>query len=148
MTAKDILDAKGGDIVSIAENATVFQAVAILTKYKIGLLIVHTATGRFGDVISERDVVQKCVNLKKNPEQVTVNEIMTPREQVQTGSEEEEIQEIMNTMTEKKVRHLPIFKGDELKGIISIGDVIKNLLTEKDNEIKTLSGYVSGNYPG
>jgi CBS domain-containing protein len=148
MKAKDILESKGGEIVSISENATVFQAATTLSKYKIGLLIVNNASGGFSGVLSERDVIQKCLNLKKDVEQVNVRDIMTMKENVIKGSEEEDIQTIMNTMTEKKVRHLPIFNGNELKGIISIGDVIKNLLSLKDDEIKTLAGYVSGNYPG
>jgi CBS domain-containing protein len=148
MKAKDILQFKRGEVISIAETSTVLQAVATLAKYKIGLLIVNDLSGNFAGVLSERDVVQKCVNSKKDPDQVRVFDIMTPRDKVSIGSEDEEIQEIMNTMTENKIRHLPIFSGEQLKGIVSIGDVIKAILEAKDEEIKSLSNYVSGNYPG
>jgi CBS domain-containing protein len=148
MKAKDILKSKRGEVICIAESSTVYQAAAILAKYKIGLLIVNDLSGNFAGVLSERDVVQKCVNLKKDPEQVRVSDIMTSRDKVSIGSEDEEVQEIMNTMTENKIRHLPIFSGEQLKGIVSIGDVIKTILEAKDEEIKSLSNYLSGNYPG
>lgn len=148
MKAKDILQSKGGDIISISDSSTVSQAVSILSQRKIGLLIVNGTAGAFAGVLSERDVVQKCVNEKKDAGQMTVGEIMTPKDHVKTGTEDEEVEQIMNTMTESKIRHLPIFSGDQLKGIISIGDVIKTILQAKDDEIKTLSSYVSGNYPG
>jgi CBS domain-containing protein len=148
MKAKEILRSKGGAIVSITEASTVAQAVAALAQHKIGFLIVNDASGAFAGVLSERDVVQKCVSGKKDTDQVPVSAIMTPKERVITGTEEEDIESIMNTMTERKIRHLPIFNGPQLKGIISIGDVIKTILQAKDEEIKTLSSYVSGNYPG
>ncbi|MFA6540099.1 MAG: CBS domain-containing protein [Bacteroidota bacterium] len=147
-TAKDILNSKKSDIVSIADELTVYDAVTTLAKFKIGFLIVTDSAGNFAGVLSERDVVQKCINFRKLPEQVKIKDIMTGKERVISGSEDDHVESIMNTMTEKKIRHLPVFKGDQLKGIISIGDVIKILLHEKDNEIKTLASYVSGNYPG
>ncbi len=148
MKAKDILAAKGKEILSVTEDATVFQAVSELAKHKIGFLIVRDASGAVAGVLSERDVVQKCVILKKDTEQIMVREIMTAKEKIIAASEEDDIQTIMNTMTERKIRHIPVFKEDQLAGIISIGDVVKNMLDEKDYEIKTLSAYVSGNYPG
>ncbi len=148
MKAKDILESKKGEVVSIVDDLTVYDAVAALTKFKIGFLIVKNLSGHFQGVLSERDVVNKCVLQKKSPDQMKIREIMTGKEKVISGFEDEDVEAIMNTMTEKKIRHLPIFNGDQLKGIISIGDVIKILLNEKDSEIKTLSSYVSGNYPG
>ncbi|MDD8018945.1 MAG: CBS domain-containing protein [Bacteroidota bacterium] len=148
MKAKDILQSKGGTIVSVVEDATIFEAATVLTKQKIGFLIVKNISGNVVGVLSERDVVQKCVCLKKESEKTSVRDIMTPKEKILAASEDDDIQSLMNTMTEKKIRHLPIFKGDQLCGIISIGDVIKNMLDAKDHEIKTLSAYVSGNYPG
>jgi predicted transcriptional regulator len=73
---------------------------------------------------------------------------MTPREKIVAASEGDDVQSLMNTMTQKKIRHLPIFKGMELSGVISIGDIIKNMLELKDYEIKTLIDYISGKYPG
>lgn len=148
MKAKDILSAKGNSVLSIQEDASVQQAVSELSSHKIGFLVVRNAGGKVTGVVSERDVVNKCVQSKSDPEKTLVKEIMTPKEKIVLGFEEDDIESIMNTMTEKKIRHLPIFSGDQITGIISIGDVVKVLLESKDKEIQALSAYVSGNYPG
>lgn len=148
MTAKEILDVKGRKVFSITENATVFEAVAELVNNKIGLLIVKNTSGTIAGVLSERDIIKKCVHPKKDPTQIRAWDIMTPREKIVAASEEDDVQSLMNTMTQKKIRHLPIFEGRELIGIISIGDIIKNMLEIKDYEIKTLLDYISGKYPG
>lgn len=148
MKAKDILSAKGNSVLSIQEDASVQQAVSELSSRKIGFLVVRNAGGEVTGVVSERDVVNKCVQSKSDPEKTLVKEIMTPKEKIVLGFEEDDIESIMNTMTEKKIRHLPIFSGDQITGIISIGDVVKVLLESKDKEIQALSAYVSGNYPG
>ena len=148
MTAKEILDVKGRKVFSITENATVFEAVAELVNNKIGLLIVKNTSGTIAGVLSERDIIKKCVHPKKDPTQIRTGDIMTPREKIVAASEEDDVQSLMNTMTQKKIRHLPIFEGRELIGIISIGDIIKNMLEIKDYEIKTLLDYISGKYPG
>jgi len=147
MTAKEILDSKGRKVISIKEYATVYEAVLELVNNKIGLLIVNNNKGEITGVLSERDIVQKCILPKKDPMQLKASEIMTPREKIIAAAESDDVQLLMNTMTRKKIRHLPIFKGKELSGIISIGDIIKNLLEQKDYEIRTLIDYISGKYP-
>ncbi|KAB2923940.1 MAG: CBS domain-containing protein [Bacteroidetes bacterium] len=148
MKAKDILATKGTSVITIPEESDVQQAVEELTSRKIGFLIVMNAGGDVTGVLSERDVINKCVSARKDPAACRVKEIMTPRERIVLGFEEDDIQSIMNTMTERKIRHLPIFRENALTGIISIGDVVKVLLESKDKEIQALSAYVQGNYPG
>jgi len=148
MKAKDILASKGKEILTISEDATVFDVVTKLAAHKIGFLIVTNTQAGVAGVLSERDVIQKCISLQKEPAQMKAKEVMTPRERLVSATEEEDVQQIMNTMTEKKIRHLPIFDDDQLKGIISIGDVIKFILEAKDSEIKTLTEYAFGQYPG
>lgn len=147
MNAKKILDLKDHKIYQIHEEALVFEAIEELTKNKVGLLIVKNSNGDISGVVSERDIIQKCVYQKKDPQQLRVSEIMTPREKIVVAAEEDDIQSLMNTMTEKRIRHLPVFKGKEMTGVISIGDIIKNMLEIKDYEIKTLIEYISGKYP-
>lgn len=147
MNAKQILDLKENKIYQIREDAVVFEAIEELTKNKIGLLIVKNLNGDISGVLSERDVIQKCVYPQKDPRQLRVSEIMTPREKVVVAGEEDDIQSLMNTMNEKRIRHLPVFRGKEMTGVISIGDIIKNMLEEKEYEIKSLIEYISGNYP-
>jgi CBS domain-containing protein len=147
MNAKQILDLKENKIYQILEDAVVFEAIEELTKNKIGLLIVKNSNGDISGVVSERDIVRKCVYPKKDPLQLRVCEIMTPREKIVVAGEEDDIQSLMNTMSEKRIRHLPVFKGKEMSGVISIGDIIKNLLEIKEYEIKSLIEYISGKYP-
>lgn len=147
MNAKDILDSKGRKIFAVTESTTVFEAISELTNNKIGLLIVKNATGNISGVLSERDIIQKCIYLKKDPGLLRARDIMTPKEDIVVAAEEDDIQNLMNTMTEKRIRHLPIFRGQELSGIISIGDIVKSMIEIKDYEIKSLIDYISGNYP-
>jgi CBS domain-containing protein len=147
MKAKDILDVKGRKIFSITESSTIFHAVDELVKYQVGLLIVKNQQGAIVGVLSERDIVKKWIHQKKEPITMNVRDIMTRTSELVAASEEDDLQVIMNIMTERRIRHVPIFHGQELTGIISIGDIVKNLLEIKEYEIKTLIDYVSGNYP-
>src|SRR3990172_3649194 len=103
MKAKDILASKGKEILSIYEEASVFDVVTTLTAHKIGFLIVTNTKAGVAGVISERDVVQKCISLQKDPAHVKAKEIMTSREKLVASTEEEDVQAIMNIMTEKKI---------------------------------------------
>ncbi|MBI5022162.1 MAG: CBS domain-containing protein [Ignavibacteriales bacterium] len=148
MIAKDILDVKGRKIFSIPEDTKVSTAVEDLVTKRIGLLVIKNINGETTGVLSERDILQKCVQHKKDTTQIAVKEIMTAKESIVAAAEEDDINHLMNIMTEKRIRHLPIFKGSEMSGIISIGDIIKNMVEIKNTEIKSLIDYISGKYPG
>ncbi|MFZ4618929.1 MAG: CBS domain-containing protein [Bacteroidota bacterium] len=143
MKVKDILNSKGRTLFTVHEDSTVEHIVAELAANKIGYLIVKGKDNTVTGVISERDIVHRCMSAKKDPANVTAKEIMTEREKLVTANEDQEIDEVMTMMTQKKVRHLPVFQGNELTGLISIGDVIKIILDDKDEAIKTLMDYVS-----
>jgi CBS domain-containing protein len=147
MNAKDILDSKGRKIFAVTESTTVYEAISELANNKIGLLIVKNATGNISGVLSERDIIQICIYPKKDPGLLRARDIMTPKENIVVAAEEDDIQNLMNTMTEKRIRHLPIFRGQEISGINSIGDIVKSMIEIKDYEIKSLIDYISGNYP-
>jgi len=148
MYAKDILDVKGRNVHTIHEDSTVSSAVEELVGRRIGLLVIKNSTGEVTGVLSERDILQKCVQRKKDTTQIKVKEIMTDRNHIIAASEEDDINHLMNIMTEKRIRHLPIFEGSEMSGIISIGDIIKNMVEIKETEIRSLIDYISGKYPG
>ncbi len=143
MKVKDILNSKGRSLFSVTEDSTIENTVAALAANKIGFLIVKDGSNAITGVISERDIVHRCMSAKKDPRTVTAKEIMTLREHLVTANEDQEIDEIMTLMTEKKIRHLPVFQVKELTGLISIGDVVKIILDDKNEEIKTLMDYVS-----
>ena len=113
-----------------------------------GWFIVRDDEGALVGVLSERDVIKKCVLNDIDQHSLLVREIMTSRADIVIADENDDLQDLMNTMTENRVRHLPIFNRGELSGIISIGDILKNLLDSKDHTIKTLTDYISGSYPG
>ena len=148
MKAKNILDAKGRKIFSINEHTTVAEAVSEIVELNIGLVIVRDDEGALVGVLSERDVIKKCVLFNLDQHTLLVKDIMTARPEIFVADEEDDLQDLMNTMTGNRIRHLPIFKNGELSGMISIGDILKNLLDAKDHTIKTLSDYISGSYPG
>ena len=95
MKVKNILDSKGRKIFTISEDTTVYNVVSELSANKIGFLIATNASGNVTGVISERDVVHKCVNAKKDPAQMKASEIMTPKANLITASEEDDIESIM-----------------------------------------------------
>ena len=143
MRVHDILDSKGRTVVTIDSGATVDAVVRELSARKIGFLIVTDQNGSIVGVLSERDVVQRCLAQHRSSSATTAAEIMTHRSQLVTANEEDEVGAIMSMMTQRKVRHLPVFKGENVTGLISIGDVIKFILEEKNEEIRALTDYVS-----
>ncbi len=147
MKAKDILSSKGRVVFTVKESETVQDVVAKLVNNKIGFLVVFDTADDVTGVISERDVVHKCIHLHKDPTQMKAVDIMTKRDDLISASEDDDIEKIMNIITSKKIRHLPVFREDQLTGIISIGDVIKFILEAKNDEIKTLTEYAFGQYP-
>jgi CBS domain-containing protein len=147
MKAKDILASKGHVVYTVKETETVLDVITKLVNNKIGFLVVFDSAEDVTGVISERDVVHKCIHHHKDPALVTAVEIMTKRDDLISAAEDDDIEKIMNTMTAKKIRHLPVFRDDELTGIISIGDVIKFILLAKNDEIRTLTEYAFGQYP-
>ena len=146
MKAKDILDKKGRKVFSIHENEPIRVAINALAELKIGLLIIKNDENKTSGVLSERDIVNKCMYLNKNPDTDLVKTIMTPRAQIKIADDTDSIHDLMTLMNASKIRHLPIVKDDELEGVISIGDVLKSMLELKEYEIKNLSGYISGQY--
>lgn len=147
MKAKDILATKSKGVFTISEEMSVYDVVVELTKNKVGFLVVTNTTDGVAGVISERDVVHKCIHGKHDPMTKKAKEIMTPKDKLVAATENDDIQTIMNTMTERKIRHIPVFQENQLLGVISIGDVIKYILDAKDKEIKTLTEYAFGQYP-
>jgi CBS domain-containing protein len=143
MKVKDILKSKSKKIFTVTTENTVEQVVNELATNKIGFLVVMDLSGALAGVISERDVVHRCMSAKKDPASVTAADIMTPKSRLFTATDGEDVERVMATMTEKKIRHLPIVQEEMVIGVISIGDVIKYILEEKDEAIRSLTEYVS-----
>ncbi|NUN69020.1 MAG: CBS domain-containing protein [Bacteroidetes bacterium] len=143
MKVKDILDSKGRAVLTVTAETTVERIVQLLSSKKIGFLIVTEHDGTLAGVISERDIVHRYLATGRTAASVTAAEIMTPAGTVVTTLESDNIEHVMKVMTERKVRHLPVVTDGVPAGVISIGDVIKYILEEKNEEIRSLMEYVS-----
>ena len=131
----DLLDDKGTDIVSIAPDAAVAQAVDLMTERGIGALLVMD-DGLLRGIVTERDYTRKIVAGGMSIEDSRVADIMTV--EVYTTGIEQNIDECMMLMTEKRIRHLPVVDGDKVLGVISIGDLMKAIISDNQRALGTL----------
>jgi len=146
MKVKDILTKKGSQVVTISKNTTVLEATSIFSTNRVGsLLVVDKNDGILG-IVAARDVLMAVVNNLDNIKEVMVETIMTT--ELIVATEDDDIDYIQAIMTENRIRHVPVLDGKELKGIVSIGDVVKLLLKAKDVENRYLHDYIADKYPG
>lgn len=137
-TVEDILRAKGGDVCSISSQATVLEALKIMSEKEIGALVVRGAAGEIAGIISERDYARKVILVGKSSSSTLVEEIMTPADRMIIARPEDSIEDCMDLFTGNNIRHLPVLDGSELRGMISNRDVIKVLMEEKKSRIDDL----------
>jgi CBS domain-containing protein len=146
MSVKYLLDQKGSTVYSIEPDAAVYACVDLLNSKRIGALLVLDADGALLGIVSERDVLHVTGEKKGSLEGVTVRAIMTPRKRLVTADLQSDVRELMETMTARRVRHIPILDDDRVAGIVSIGDVVKMLLDEVLTENKQMQDYITGQY--
>jgi CBS domain-containing protein len=140
-TVKDILGTKGHDVWSTTPNATVYEALKAMAEKNVGALVVMDEDAVVG-IVSERDYARKVILHGRSSKEIHVREIMST--EVYYVRPEQNIQECMALMTEKRVRHLPALKHDQLVGVISIGDVVKAVIADHESTIKHLENYITG----
>jgi len=140
-TVADILSAKGNAVWTISPDTTVYDALRTMADKNVGALVVVAGEKILG-LISERDYARKVILHGKSSREITVTEIMTT--QVHFVRLNQDIEECMEQMTDKRVRHLPVMDNDRLAGIISIGDVVKAIIDNQDATIKHLENYITG----
>ena len=141
MKVKDILLIKGETIHSVSSNTTVYEALKAMADNNVGALVVKDGTKLIG-IFSERDYARKVVLKGKFSKDILVTEVMHP--DPVTVSEEDDIQHCMKLMTDKFIRHLPVISEGSLIGIISIGDVVKSIISDQEFVIENLSNYITG----
>jgi CBS domain-containing protein len=137
----DILASKGHEIWAVAPGTSVFDALQLMADKRIGAVLVVEGRELVG-VFSERDYARKIILLGKSSRQTPVDDIMS-RELVCVDPDQLTA-DCMRLMTENRVRHLPVMSGRELQGIITIGDVVKAIIAEKEEEIEQLQHYITG----
>jgi CBS domain-containing protein len=143
ITVKQILDEKGHQVWTIAPDAKVLDALKLMADKGIGALMV-VEKGDVVGVISERDYARKIILKGRSSEDTPVRDIMTT--QIYGVHLETSAEECMALMTDKRIRHLPVCREGELAGVISIGDVVKAVITEQKFTIENLENYIMGKY--
>ncbi|MEK6562528.1 MAG: CBS domain-containing protein [Candidatus Binatota bacterium] len=141
ITVRQILDGKGHATYSVTRDSMVYDAMKLMADKEIGALLVVEG-GRLVGVISERDYARKVILKGKSSLDTPVKEIMT--QDFIWVRPEQTVEECMEIVTEKRVRHLPVLVDDQVVGIISIGDLVKAVIDEKDFTIKQLESYITG----
>ncbi|MDT8391049.1 MAG: CBS domain-containing protein [Lentisphaeria bacterium] len=147
MTIHDLLQQKGTRVHTIAQGETVAKAVGLLTKYHVGALIVTGEDSRPVGIVSERDILRFFDNNGAIVGKNLVEHIMTPESRMIVITPDDTVDYAMGIMTQNRIRHLPVIKNGALAGIVSIGDMIKSLLSATTRENKMLSDYIQGSYP-
>lgn len=146
MKVIDLLNHKGSTIYSIRSEDTVFDAIKKMSELGIGALLVIDDK-KLSGIISERDYRDKVILKGRQSRSTAVREIMTS--DVICVQPDDDVKVCMKLMTEHKIRHLPVMRGDHLTGVISIGDVVRSVIDQQKVEIKSLRNYIAGgSYPG
>ena len=140
-TVRDMIRKKGSEVFSISPDATVFEALSLMAKYNTGAMIV-TRNGKVEGIVSERDCVRKMDLEGRSAKTAKVSEIMTSKViYVKAG---QQLEECMALMIDKNIRHLPVYDGNELLGLISVRDVLKEVIDVQKFMISQLEHYITG----
>ena len=142
-TVKELLNAKGYAVWSITPDATVFNALTEMAQKEVGALTVMER-GQLVGIISERDYARKVILKGKTSRTTLVREIMTSR--VICVAPEQTVEECMALLTGRRIRHLPVIEHNQVIGIISIGDLVKSIISEQQFIIEQLEHYITGTY--
>ncbi|MDP3921173.1 MAG: CBS domain-containing protein [Candidatus Omnitrophota bacterium] len=141
MTSVGILKDKGKKVWSVRANQTIYEALQMLVTHKIGAVVVREEGGKIEGIVSERDVMRVCFHNPENFSRLPVKKVMTKC--VVVAKPSDSIEELMEVMTQNRVRHLPVLEDGELQGLVSIGDVVKAGLKESVENNKQLMEYIS-----
>lgn len=140
-TVQDILRTKGTAVWSVAPDTTVYDALRLMAEKNIGAVLVLEEDCIAG-VLSERDLARKVALQGRTPQETLASDIMSRRVVgVRPG---QTVEECMAIMTEKRIRHLPVVDGDEVVGVVSIGDVVKAIISQQEFMIEQLENYITG----
>lgn len=144
MKVKELLVKRGRPVITIGQNESVATAAQKLVESNIGALPVCDARGTMVGIISERDLLKECSQHSGEIGKTKVKDVMT--RQVAIGIPEDDLNYIMDVMTQKGIRHLPILEGPALEGIISIRDIVDAQLEESKAVVRFLNDYISGGF--
>ena len=139
-----VLTSKGGDIKTVTPESSVYDALALMARADIGALLVMTGSRLVG-VFSERDYARKVILKGRSSKETLVSDIMT--KDVITVGLEESVETCLRIMTNNRIRHLPVMDAGELVGLVSIGDLVRSIISAQAAALDHLNNYIAGNYP-
>jgi len=142
-TVSEILENKGGLVLSVDINESVLDAINLMAQVNIGAVLVQEDDTISG-IFTERDYLQKIALKSLSSKETRVGDVMTTP--VVSADPGDSVQQCMETMTTCHCRHLPVVNNGKLLGIVSIGDLVKKMLDEKEIEVEQLSQYITGTY--
>lgn len=142
-TISEVLNRKGDSVLTTTSQASVLDAIGTMSEANVGAIVIQDGDQPAG-IFTERDYLRKIALEGRSSSDTSVSEVMsaplitvTPSEATQTA---------MEMMTERRCRHLVVMDNDKMVGIVSLGDLVKHMLVEKEAEVEQLSSYISGNY--
>jgi len=138
-TVRQLLQSKGSAVYSVTPEASVFDALKLMAEKNIGALLIVSG-GKLAGIMSERDYARKVILHGKSSHDMLVREIMS--EKVVTVQPEQTVEDCMTLMTGKRIRHLPVVNGDKIVGLLSIGDLVKEVIAEQEQTIRQLESYI------
>lgn len=142
-TVRQVLTSRTGPVLSITSNTTVYDALVVMAEKHIGALLVID-DGKLNGILSERDYARSVVLKDKSSKTTPVSEIMTTAQYLITVSPKNTVEECLNLVSTKRIRHLPVIEGGKVVGILSIGDLVKETIEYQQSLIKQLESYIQG----
>ena len=136
-----LLDLKGHDVWSVAPQDQVFEAIRVMAEKGVGALLVID-NDRLTGIVSERDYARKVILVGKSSKSTRVEEIMTANPV--TVTPHQSVDECLSIMTNRRFRHLPVLDGNEVVGVLSLGDLVKSIIDDQKHQIDSLEHYISG----
>jgi CBS domain-containing protein len=146
MRVRDLLQSKQRAVISTVPAIPITKAMALMIDHQISCLPVLDEDGKLLGIISDKDIFRQLHKDRANIDLVTVGELMTT--DVIVGVEEDEVSYMAGIMTKNRIRHIPILKGDQVVGLVSVGDIVKTQMSTIEIENRYLWQYINGSYPG
>lgn len=140
-TVRDMIRKKGEEVYSVAPEASVYEALETMAQHNIGALLVMTKGNMVG-IVSERDCIRKVELMGRSSKETRVSEIMTS--DVVTVDCSQPLEECMSLMIDRNIRHLPVYDGGELVGLLSVRDVLREVVEVQQVMLSQLERYITG----